>query len=269
MNPYLRDKLLQKLETLSDERGYQVLDYVEFLESKYAEQTAAAGGPTNPLSRFADAVEEKAARGKVSASTIAETMGLMNKAVGVLRRGRGGQVGGVRPDDATNPRRGGRDHCGDVRREPDPRPADWRHDWCDWGAPAGPASRRRRRRRARARPTASRPGKGSRRVSPTTSRAGPAPRRARAHPPARARHSGAAAPRTGAKRTVMYYIKQLPAYLRLLGGLLTDRRVSTVDKLLVAGAIAYIAMPIDLIPDFIPFIGEVDDVFILVLALSG
>lgn len=76
------------------------------------------------------------------------------------------------------------------------------------------------------------------------------------------------APRTGAKRTVVYYMKQLPAYLRLLGGLLTDRRVSTVDKLLVAGAMAYIAMPVDLIPDFIPFIGEVDDVFILVLALQ-
>ena len=76
------------------------------------------------------------------------------------------------------------------------------------------------------------------------------------------------APRTGAKRTVMYYMKQLPAYLRLLGGLLTDRRVSAVDKLLVAGAMAYIAMPIDLIPDFIPFIGEVDDVFILILALQ-
>ena len=76
------------------------------------------------------------------------------------------------------------------------------------------------------------------------------------------------APRTGAKRTVMHYMKQLPAYLRLLGGLLTDRRVSAVDKLLVAGAMAYIAMPIDLIPDFIPFIGEVDDVFILILALQ-
>ena len=75
-------------------------------------------------------------------------------------------------------------------------------------------------------------------------------------------------PRTGAKRTVMYYMKQLPAYLKLLGGLLTDRRVSGLDKLLVAGAIAYIAMPLDFIPDFIPFIGEVDDVFILVLALQ-
>ncbi|HEU4722405.1 MAG TPA: hypothetical protein VFS59_13685 [Gemmatimonadaceae bacterium] len=85
MNAYLRDKLLQKLETMADERGYQVLDYVEFLESKYAErQTAASAAAANPLSRFADAVEEKLRAGRVSASTIAETMNLMNKAVGVL-----------------------------------------------------------------------------------------------------------------------------------------------------------------------------------------
>ena len=75
-------------------------------------------------------------------------------------------------------------------------------------------------------------------------------------------------PRTGAKRTVMYYMRQLPQYLRLLGGLITDRRVSTVDKMLVVGAIAYIVMPVDFIPDFIPFFGEVDDVFVLVLALQ-
>ena len=84
MNAYLRDKLLQKLEMLSDERGYQVLDYVEFLDSKYAERPASAAAAGNPLSRFADAVEEKLRAGRVSATTIAETMGLMNKAVGVL-----------------------------------------------------------------------------------------------------------------------------------------------------------------------------------------
>ena len=83
MNVYLRDKLLQKLESLSDERGYQVLDYVDFLESKYAERPAAAT-TANPLSRFTDAIEEKLRAGKVSASAIAETMGLMNRAVGVL-----------------------------------------------------------------------------------------------------------------------------------------------------------------------------------------
>jgi uncharacterized membrane protein YkvA (DUF1232 family) len=75
-------------------------------------------------------------------------------------------------------------------------------------------------------------------------------------------------PRTGARRTVIYYVKQLPQYLRLLGGLVSDPRVALVDKLLVAGAMAYIVMPIDLIPDFIPFFGEIDDLYLLVLALQ-
>ena len=78
----------------------------------------------------------------------------------------------------------------------------------------------------------------------------------------------AGAPRTGAKRTVMYYIRQLPQYVRLLAGLARDPRVSIVDKMLVLGAIAYIVMPLDLIPDFIPFFGEIDDVYVLILALQ-
>jgi uncharacterized membrane protein YkvA (DUF1232 family) len=77
-----------------------------------------------------------------------------------------------------------------------------------------------------------------------------------------------ASPRTGAKRTVVSTMKELPNFLRLLGGLLTDVRVSTTDKLLVAGAVAYILLPMDVIPDFIPFLGEIDDIFVLVLALQ-
>ena len=76
------------------------------------------------------------------------------------------------------------------------------------------------------------------------------------------------APRTGAKRTVMGTISEIPNFLRLLYGLITDSRVNAVDKLVVAGAIAYILLPVDLIPDFVPFIGEVDDVFLLILALQ-
>jgi len=78
----------------------------------------------------------------------------------------------------------------------------------------------------------------------------------------------ASSPRAGAKRTLMSTVKELPNFLRLLGGLLTDRRVSNTDKLLVAGAIAYIVMPMDFIPDYIPFLGEIDDLFVLVLALQ-
>ena len=96
----------------------------------------------------------------------------------------------------------------------------------------------------------------------TRSRAGTARR------PAVGDEETATKPRTGAKRTVIYYVRQLPQYLRLLGGLITDPRVAMIDKLFVAGAMAYIVMPIDLIPDFIPFFGEIDDLYILVLALQ-
>ena len=81
MNEYLRDRILRKLENLSDERAYQVLDYVDFLESKYAEQPMASA---NVFARFAEAVEDRLRAGQVSASAVAETMNLMNKAMGVL-----------------------------------------------------------------------------------------------------------------------------------------------------------------------------------------
>jgi uncharacterized membrane protein YkvA (DUF1232 family) len=47
-----------------------------------------------------------------------------------------------------------------------------------------------------------------------------------------------------------------------------DPRVAPVDKLLVGGAIAYVVTPIEWIPDFIPLIGEIDEVFVLVFALQ-
>lgn len=81
MNEFLRDRILRKLDGLSDERLYQVLDYAEFLESKYAERHDPA---PNPLFRFAEAVEDRLRAGRVSASAISDTMNLMNKAVGVL-----------------------------------------------------------------------------------------------------------------------------------------------------------------------------------------
>jgi uncharacterized membrane protein YkvA (DUF1232 family) len=74
-------------------------------------------------------------------------------------------------------------------------------------------------------------------------------------------------PAAGGKRTVMSAVRDLPNFLRLLYGLITDPRVDVLDKLLVAGAIAYVLIPEDVFPDFIPLIGEVDDVFVLVMAL--
>jgi len=80
-NEFLRDRIIRKLGSLPDERLYQVLDFVEFLETKYP------GEPTpnsNLFQRFAEGVEDRLRQGKVSATTIAETMNLMHKAIGVL-----------------------------------------------------------------------------------------------------------------------------------------------------------------------------------------
>jgi hypothetical protein len=81
MNEHLRDRILRKLETLSDERGYQVLDFAEFLESRYAERASPSA---NTFTKFTEAIEDKLRAGRVSASAIAETVGFMNRAAAVL-----------------------------------------------------------------------------------------------------------------------------------------------------------------------------------------
>lgn len=81
MNDILRERLIRKLDTLSEERIYQILDYIDFLESKYAPKPSAA---PNPLKRFAEGVEDTLRAGRLSAGVIGGTMSVMNKAVGVL-----------------------------------------------------------------------------------------------------------------------------------------------------------------------------------------
>lgn len=81
MNDILKDRLIRRLASLPDERLYQVMDYIEFLESRYAPQSAPA---PNPLQRFAEGVEGTLRAGKVSAGAVAGTMSFMSKAVGVL-----------------------------------------------------------------------------------------------------------------------------------------------------------------------------------------
>ncbi len=77
-----------------------------------------------------------------------------------------------------------------------------------------------------------------------------------------------ARPRVGAKRSLVRVVRQIPAYIRLLLGLMSDARVSRIDRFMVLAAAAYIISPLDFIPDFVPFLGEVDDIFLLMLALQ-
>jgi uncharacterized membrane protein YkvA (DUF1232 family) len=63
------------------------------------------------------------------------------------------------------------------------------------------------------------------------------------------------------------YIALLPQLFGLLLNLLRDPRVSSADKAILGATVAYMLNPVDLVPDWIPFVGLVDDAYLVALAL--
>jgi uncharacterized membrane protein YkvA (DUF1232 family) len=61
----------------------------------------------------------------------------------------------------------------------------------------------------------------------------------------------------------------VPDCLVLFKRLLADPAVPRGRKVVLALLVAYLAMPIDLIPDFIPVAGQLDDAILVALALRG
>jgi len=59
----------------------------------------------------------------------------------------------------------------------------------------------------------------------------------------------------------------VPDVLRLLGSLIRDESVPADVRLVVVGLVAWIVSPIDLIPEFIPVLGPLDDVVVAVVAM--
>jgi len=64
------------------------------------------------------------------------------------------------------------------------------------------------------------------------------------------------------------YLLALPDFFILLCRLAVDKRVSSSQKIFIGGIIAYVMLPIDIIPDFIPVIGYVDDLVLVVYGLN-
>lgn len=63
------------------------------------------------------------------------------------------------------------------------------------------------------------------------------------------------------------FLMFLPNMVMLLGRLLKDNRVPIAEKALFAAAIVYVISPLDFIPDIFPFIGQVDDLYVVALVL--
>ncbi|HSL70543.1 MAG TPA: DUF2281 domain-containing protein, partial [Longimicrobiales bacterium] len=82
MHDVLRDRLWRKLEALPEPQLYQVLDYIEFLESKYAPGRSA---PPSALQKFAERLEDGMRIRNVAPKVISGTVGLMGTANRVIQ----------------------------------------------------------------------------------------------------------------------------------------------------------------------------------------
>ncbi|HXW97028.1 MAG TPA: hypothetical protein VEI47_05530 [Gemmatimonadales bacterium] len=81
MNDLLKQRILRRLEGLADERAYQVLDYIEFLESKYAERAA----PTGILAKITETVEDTIRAAKLPVQAISGTATVMDSASRIMK----------------------------------------------------------------------------------------------------------------------------------------------------------------------------------------
>jgi len=64
-------------------------------------------------------------------------------------------------------------------------------------------------------------------------------------------------------------MRLLPDVLRLVSRLARDRDVSLSARAWLWGLLAYLVMPIDVVPDFIPVVGYADDVILVLVVLRA
>jgi uncharacterized membrane protein YkvA (DUF1232 family) len=63
-------------------------------------------------------------------------------------------------------------------------------------------------------------------------------------------------------------LRELLARARLAWQLFTDRQVPLANKIIPAAAVLYVLSPVDLLPDLVPGLGQMDDLAIVLLALK-
>lgn len=74
--------------------------------------------------------------------------------------------------------------------------------------------------------------------------------------------------RLGPQRLLLSLV-HLPNFFKLFWRLFKDRRVGLTPKLLLLVLVAYVVTPVDLLPDLVPGLGQLDDLLLVFLGLKG
>ncbi|MDX6306457.1 MAG: hypothetical protein QOI77_3426 [Blastocatellia bacterium] len=69
------------------------------------------------------------------------------------------------------------------------------------------------------------------------------------------------------KKRMKNLLMFLPNMVILCAKLMVDSRVPRTERALFAGALIYFIIPFDFIPDMIPFVGQIDDLFLISLTV--
>ena len=105
MHDVLRERVWRRIQSLPQEQIYQVLDYIEFLEAKYAREQARE---PDVLQKFAERVEDSLRMRSVAPRVISGTVGLLGSARRVMRTvsDAGRDILGTPPEAGARPPRG-------------------------------------------------------------------------------------------------------------------------------------------------------------------
>ena len=102
MHDVLKERVWRRIQALPQEQVYQVLDYIEFLEAKYAREKAHE---PDVLQKFAERVEDSLRMRSVAPKVISGTVGLLGSARRVMRTvsDAGRDILGTPPETGSRP----------------------------------------------------------------------------------------------------------------------------------------------------------------------
>ena len=80
MDELLKQRIMRRLENLTEDKAYQALDYIDFLESRFGDRS----GPST-IEKIADRVEDTMRAGRVSVSAIKGTRDVIDAAGRVMQ----------------------------------------------------------------------------------------------------------------------------------------------------------------------------------------